>query len=96
MIIKFKVLNSWHYFSEVNHFQYQVVKNRDNQPKPEGLIDFTAMFDVHGEGFIEMSFLNKNQTRQIDIATYGPVYMMDDSGKTIEIITNENCLSNNL
>lgn len=90
MIIKFENMGTWNVFDEIDSLTYSVIKGGDiAPPKPEGLIDYTdRAISIKEADFyrVFMQFMNKNQTEPTYMMCFGPVYLMNNYGKTIETI----------
>jgi hypothetical protein len=79
-------------YDEVDELHYRTLKDGDVDNDSDGLksgtIDFTKdnHYPVSENSRRIISFMNKNQTEETVICTYSPIYLMNNNGKTLEII----------
>lgn len=93
MIVKFAVRGAWHLFDEVDSLEYAYV-GREGTVLSEDTIDYREEVDrpISEEEWAKMPrvvsllMMNKNQLEPSHIITYGPVYLMNNEGRTIETI----------
>lgn len=87
MIIKFFEKDSTVIFGEVDHAEYSEIKN-DQGPccEVKGILKYQQGNTPVKEKYMALSFFTKNMTEATRIECYSPIYLMNDNGKTIEII----------
>jgi len=91
MIVKFQEKNRWIVFGEIDHVEYEEIK-RDSDNTGEGDKGDALVYEPpyssgeNGNRLIEMSFFTKNMTEATVINAYSPIYLMNDQGRTVEII----------
>ena len=91
MILKFQEKSRWIVFGEIDHVEYEEIKKSegDAQGCSKGN---TLMYQPPyssgeaGNRFIELSFFTKNMNEATVINAYSPIYLMNDQGRTVEII----------
>lgn len=86
MIIKFFEKDSTVIFGEVDHVQYSEIKNDQSGGTVSGVIKYQQGDTPAKERYMALSFFTKNMAEATRIECYSPIYLMNDNGKTIEII----------
>lgn len=93
MIIKFEVNGAWQLFDDVDSLMYRKLGNFDlDLEEPELVIDYTN--SAHNicsgkEGTpnrVLLTFMNSKQLAQSQVVAFSPIYLMNENGKTVEII----------
>ena len=87
MIVKFfsRRYSEWIIFDEINHFRYY--QTTQAEPPREDCLDFTlGKEDSEPAGVIDFCFIGKSQAVFTAIRANSPVYLMNNTGKTIETI----------
>ena len=84
MIVKFKSTqyDEWIVFDEVDYLRYSNPKK--DTPLLGDELNF-ADANCPAEEF-QLWFMNKNQTAETIVRANSPIYLMNNSGKTIEIL----------
>ena len=89
MIIKFQEKNRWVVFGEIDHVEYEEFKKSEEDGCDYGS---TLVYEppytprAAGNRSIELSFFTKNMSEATVVLAYSPIYLMNDQGRTIEII----------
>jgi hypothetical protein len=88
MIIKFFEKDSTVIFGEVDHVEYSEIRKdqRECCGEVKGILKYQPGNTPAKEKCMAMSFFTKNMTEATRIECYSPIYLMNDNGKTIEII----------
>jgi hypothetical protein len=90
MIIKFKSDDSWVFFGEIDHLEHSPINGEQCVVGVESpIICYGSSTDSKQKAALEqheLSFFTKNMTDATVIHAYSPIYLMNDNGKTIEII----------
>ena len=87
MIIKFFEKDSTVIFGEVDHVEYSEIKcDLGSCGAVKGILKYEQGNTQVKEKYMALSFFTKNMTEATRIECYSPIYLMNDSGKTIEII----------
>lgn len=86
MIIKFFEKDSTVIFGEVDHVEYSEIKNDQACGETKGILKYQPGNTPAKEKYMSLSFFTKNMTEATRVECYSPIYLMNDNGKTIEII----------
>lgn len=98
MIIKFQVNNgAWQFFDDVDSFMYRKMGEHDGLKSENDIIDYTETILKDGEilvngsssgypGRVLLTFMNSKQTAQSQVVAFSPIYLMNENGKTIDVI----------
>ena len=93
MIIKFEVNGAWQFFDDVDSLMYRKLGNFDVKlEEPDEVIDYTETItsinsDKNGNpGRVLLTFMNSKQLAQSQVIAFSPVYLMNENGKTVEVI----------
>jgi hypothetical protein len=88
MIIKFQSRDTWVVFGEVNHVEYSDIGyNPHDCAVRSEVIVFESPNNQAAQGkWIAMGFFTKNMDEPKEIIACTPIYLMNDQGKTIEVI----------
>jgi hypothetical protein len=93
MIIKFEVNGAWQFFDDVDSLMYRKLGAFAlDLEEPEQVIDFTETMEniasdsVGNPGRVLLSFMNSKQLAQSQVIAFSPVYLMNENGKTVEVI----------
>lgn len=95
MIIKFEVNGAWQMYDDVDSLRYRKLGPfAVDLPgdEMEQVIDFTETIgninsDSKGNsGRVLLTFMNSKQLAESQICAFSPIYVMNDQGRTIEII----------
>jgi len=98
MIIKFEVNGAWQLFDDVDSLMYRKLGAFNggdlglDKKEIEELIDYTE--SLHSicsgnEGYsgrVLLTFMNSKQLAQSQVVAFSPIYLMNENGKTVEII----------
>ena len=93
MIIKFEVNGAWQLFDDVDSLIYRKLGNFDVKlEEPEQIIDYTD--SLHNicpgnegtSGRVLLTFMNSKQLAESQVVAFSPIYLMNENGKTIEVI----------
>lgn len=71
-------------FGEIDHVEWSEIKG--DAPIQPGTIQYEPGNSHKEKRHMELSFFTKNMTEATLIRCYSPIYLMNDNGKTIEII----------
>lgn len=89
MIIKFQENNRWIVFGEIDHIEYEEIKKGEEEvqgcDKGSTLV-YQPPYSSGESRFMELAFFTKNMTEATVINAYSPIYLMNDQGRTVEII----------
>ena len=93
MIIKFEVGDGWQMFSDVDTLTYHKLGPFSVDIEDiEQVLDYTeTLSQVKGpiegnSGRVLLSFMNSKQLAETQICVFSPVYIMNDNGRTVEVI----------
>jgi len=86
MIIKFFEKDSTVIFGEIDHVEYSEISKNQSSCESNGVLKYQRGNTPAKEKLMAMSLFTKNMTEATQIQCYSPIYLMNDSGKTIEII----------
>ena len=93
MIIKFEVDEAWQLFDDVDSLMYRKLGAFGaDLEEPELVIDYTntisnvASDEEGNPGRVLITFMNSKQLSQSQIVAFSPIYVMNENGKTIEVI----------
>ncbi len=86
MIIKFQEKNRWVIFGEIDHVEYETGGACGNTGIESDVICYAPPNTPAVTKEVSMLFFTKNMTAPTRINAHSPIYLMNDNGKTIEII----------
>jgi hypothetical protein len=93
MIIKFEVNGAWQFFDDVDSLMYRKLGNFDVKLEdPDEVIDYTETIssicsEIDGtSGRVLLTFMNSKQLAQSQVVAFSPIYLMNENGKTVEVI----------
>jgi hypothetical protein len=93
MIIKFEVNGAWQFFDDVDSLMYRKLGNFDVKLEdPDEVIDYTETISSIGSeidgtsGRVLLTFMNSKQLAQSQVVAFSPIYLMNENGKTVEVI----------
>jgi hypothetical protein len=76
-------------FGEIDHIEYEEIKGSDGEPSGGSYgntLVYEPPYGANGNRSIELSFFTKNMTEATVVHAYSPIYIMNDQGRTIEIV----------
>jgi hypothetical protein len=87
MIIKFKSGDTWVVFGEVDHVEYRELDYfPDKMAVSSNVLVYDPPKDQSAFNRIAMSFFTKNMNAATEAIACTPIYLMNDQGRTVEII----------
>jgi hypothetical protein len=88
MIIKFQDADKWVIFGEIDHIEHQFLEETPNVGVAisSDVLIYSPANTPAKQKKVYMSFFTKNMTEPTVVHAYSPIYLMNDNGKTIEII----------
>ena len=90
MIIKFQERDKWVMFGEIDHIEYESMKFcKEGAVESEissGTICYESPKDDLPHAYYEVAFFTKNMIEATVIRCWTPIYVMNDNGRTVEII----------